>query len=214
MRQGRTTKADTGFASATGETFALHPEYDGQRYSVLGTGVRAMQFTNVYAIGFHLEDLEGMRALTGYFEGAGAKHRSLRGIELARALERDAGFFAMLMDSPFGKAAELVFRQPVKAEQMRQAFTRGLRRTLAETEMPRIEKVVGLLKRDLAQGDRLLVRTRANRTVVLDFDGAHHEIEDELLARATWVPYLGVDSVTPSLKECIALRVADMRGPR
>ncbi len=194
----------------TKQEFAAHPEYEGKRYAVLGVGSRKMHLLHVYAADFAVEETSGMVAISGYFEGPGALHRETRGKDLERALEHDERLFRMLILALFDKAAELVFHHHVKAERMREELADGLRRAMELGSQERIEKVTSLIIRDLNKGDRILLRTRGNQTLVVGLDGSH-EVFDEPVARAIWSIFLGQESVVPSLKASIARTLAEMR---
>lgn len=196
---------------STGVKFLQNATVEGQPFLCLGTGVRKKAFFKVYAVVYCVEEAAGREAIRSYFtEGPGKVHEA-RGEELAKKLQDDPGFFNALMRMPVERFAQMVFVRDVGKEKMKDAFEESLTRALGPKEKQRIESFIGLLDRDLKDGDKLMLRTRPDGTIRLGLEGDLKTVKDGLLAGAVWEPYLGKDSVTPELKRSVAKAIAAMK---
>ena len=191
--------------------FERAPTVAGKPFLCLGTGIRKKAIFKVYAIAFCVEDVAGRAAIQQWFEGAGRSFAGVQGEKLAEKLADDPDFFRAMMALPVEKYAQLVFVRDVSKEKMRDAFDDSLTKALGKTEKARIDKFVGLLDRDLKDGDKLELITRPDGAIEVGFTGDLKGLTDPILAAALWTPYLGPDSVAPKLKESVAKGVAGMR---
>jgi len=185
---------------STGAAFDLQPEISGWRYQTIGVGVRKMLLAPLYTIALAVERGQ----LAGLLGRVPARSDDPLGQR----------FLSALVDSPVDKAAHVGFHQDLPRERARDAIAEGLRRALGRRDEGRVERLAGLVRRDLARGDRVHWRSVANRVLVVELDGVHR-IEAHLLARAVWVPYLGADPVSVSLKQRVLRTLtAKDRGPQ
>jgi hypothetical protein len=189
------------------QRFDRNPVVDGKQFVCLGAAVRRRAFFQVYALDFCIEEAAGRAELARYLAGFGRRHLSKP--ELSRSLEDDPEFFRHVMTMPVEKLTELVFVRDVSAQKLRDAFAWSLTQALGESEKPRIDAFVGMIDRDIKEGDRLSMRTKPSGEVSLSLN-AEHEVRDEKLARALWTTYLGPESVTPRLKASVAMGVASL----
>ncbi|MGC4117241.1 MAG: hypothetical protein QM765_22315 [Myxococcales bacterium] len=164
-------------------------EIGGRTFRTIGTGVRTLSLAPLYSIELSVE--------------AGHLGALVERIPVADDDPLDQRFFSALVDSPVSKAAVVVFHHDLPLEQARAVVTEGLRQGLGRRDEGRIAQLLTLLDRDLQRGDRIEWRSIGNRLLTIEFDGIF-EFEDRLLARATWLPYLGPNPVSASLKGCIA----------
>lgn len=192
--------------------FEKSPVIDGKPFLCLGTGVRKKAIFKVYAIVYCVEEAAGQAEIQKYFaEGAGKAHAPSQGKQLAEKLADDPGFFRALMAMKIEKAAQLVFVRDVGKDKMKEAFEESLTRSLGKDEKPRIESFVNLLDRDLKRGDRMILQTGPDGRIRVGHSGEPKSVQDPVLAAAVWQPYLGEDSVAPSLRKSVAATVAAMR---
>ncbi|HEY3448901.1 MAG TPA: hypothetical protein VGK67_21250 [Myxococcales bacterium] len=175
---------------STGAAFERQPEIGGRRYQTIGVGVRKLFLAPLYSIGLAVErgQLAELLERTRFL----SEHAAL-----------DQRFFSALVDLPVDKAAFLVFHHDFPRERAQEAMAEGLRRSLGRRDETRIARVLDLLKRDLQRGDRIHWRSSENRLLTFELDGVV-DINDRLLARGVWVPYLGPDPVSASLKQRMA----------
>ena len=176
--------------------FEKAPTIDGKPYLCLGTGLRKKVFFKVYAMVFCIEEAAGRPALAKLLEG---NTRS------ASDLADDNELFKKLMALPVGKAAEMVFVRDVSKEKMKDAFEESLTKALGKAEQPRIDAFLNAnMDKDLKSGDHMILRTKPDGELTVGLVGALKTSTDPVLAPAVWMPYLGPDSVAPSLKKSVA----------
>ncbi len=176
--------------------FEKAPTIDGKPFLCLGTGLRKKAFFKVYAMVFCVEDAAGRAALAKLLEG---------NTKTAGQLAEDDEFFKKLMALPVDKAAEMVFVRDVGKEKMKDAFEESLTKALGKAEKPRIDAFLAAnMDKDLKSGDHMILRTRPNGELTVGLVGALKTSTDPVLAPAVWMPYLGPDSVAPSLKKSVA----------
>jgi hypothetical protein len=191
--------------------FEKAPTVDGKPFLCLAAGIRKKALFRVYAIVYCVEETAGRAAIQQYFERAGNARAGMPVEKLSKELADDAQFFKELMAMPVEKWAQMVFVRDVSKEKMKNAFEESLTKALGKTEKERIDAFVGLLDRDLKSGDKLVLHTKPTGELEVGLSGAPKSVRDPILASAVWMPYLGPDSVAPSLKEAVAKAVAGMR---
>ncbi|MGC4118930.1 MAG: chalcone isomerase family protein [Myxococcales bacterium] len=176
--------------------FEKAPTIDGKPYLCLGTGLRKKAFFKVYAMVFCVEDAAGRPALAKLLEG---------NTKSAAELADDHEFFKKLMALPVEKAAEMVFVRNVGKEKMKEAFEESLTKALGKGEKARIDAFLAAnMDKDLKEGDHMILRTKPSGELTVGLVGALKTSTDPVLAPAVWSPYLGADSVAPSLKKAVA----------
>jgi hypothetical protein len=194
----------------TGVEFDRHPIWDAKPYLLLGIGVRKVALGNLYAIRFAVEREPAERALERWFVGEGRRHGALRGPGLAEALDHDGSFWEWMLAEPFGKWVELAFHHGIAAEHLRGLFRKSLMRILGPGAIGRIDAVVGDLDRDLQKSERLGIHVLASWQLAIDFDGRKTHVDPDI-ARAALRPWLGVETLTPSLRHTVAEGIARLR---
>lgn len=176
--------------------FDKAPTIDGKSYLCLGTGIRKKVVVKVYAMVFCIEEAAGRPALAKLLEGNTKK---------ASDLADDAEFFKKLVALPVDKAAEMVFVRDVSKEKMKDAFEESLTKALGKAEKPRVDAFLAAnMDKDLKENDHMILRTKPNGELTVGLAGALKTSTDPVLAPAVWAPYLGPDSVAPSLKKSVA----------
>jgi hypothetical protein len=204
-----TAAAERLVEPSTDIEFASKPVIDGKPFLCLGTGVRKKAIFKVYAVTFCVEEAGGREALAAWLSGQ-ARFARLAGAELAEALESDEKFFEALLAMPVDKAVEMAFVRDVGLDKVRESFTESLVRTVGKAERGRIATFVSKLDRDLKKGDRLTLHAHPNGDVTVGLGESHADLHDDVLARALWVPYLGPDSISPTLKRSVARGAATL----
>ncbi|HEY3446313.1 MAG TPA: chalcone isomerase family protein [Myxococcales bacterium] len=188
--------ADQLVEPSTEVKFEKAPTIDGKPYLCLGTGLRKKAFFKVYAIVYCLEEAAGRPALAKLLEG---------NAKSASDLADDSEFFKKLVALPVDKAAEMVFVRDVGKEKMKDAFEESLTKALGKAEKPRIDAfLTANMDKDLKSGDHMILRTKPSGEITVGLAGALKTSTDPILAPAVWMPYLGPDSVAPSLKKSVA----------
>ena len=199
------TVADRLVEPASEIAFDARPLIDGERFVCLGAGIRKKSIFKVYAVSFCLEKA-GAAQLEAWLARSGQRLAGRAG--LADALADDEAFFRELLSLGVAKAVEMAFVRDVSRDKIRAAFADSLVRVLGEGERGRVEAFVAQLQREVRSGERLTLLARPGGDITVWLSGERRVLHDEIIAGALWTPYLGTDSITPSLKRSVAQGVA------
>ena len=188
---------------ATGTKFDEIIEVAGQRYKCLGAGVRKLMVAKVYALAFCVEAAHADALVKSYLE---AHHAGLRGEPLFDALRKDPQFFDMLAGTKHNRLVVLKMQRDLSRKQLASNIRRSLSPLLPDEKLDKLDAAIttgakkGQVVKIYAVGTKLTV----------DVAGEARVIEDEEVTRKLFFVWLGTKSVSPTLREDIARRAAQL----
>lgn len=187
----------------TGTKFEEITQVDSQSFKCLGAGVRKLMMANVYAVAFCVEAEHADALIKSYVED---HHAELRGDPLFEALRKDPKFFGMLAGAKYNRLVVLKLQRNLSKKQLASNIERSLSPLLPDEKLDTLTAAIttganeGQVVKIYAVGTRLTV----------DVAGAARVIEDEEVTRKLFLVWLGPKSVSPTLREDIARRAAQL----
>lgn len=190
---------------ATGTKFDELTRIEGMKYECLGAGVRKLTIVKVYALAFYVDAAHADSVVKSYLQ---AHHPGLRGQPLFEALRKDVKFFDMLASTEHSRLVVLKMQRDLSRSQLASNIRRSLTPLLPEDKLDRLDTAItkgaekGQVVKIYAVGPKLTV----------DVAGKIRVVDDEEVVRHLYSVWLGTKSVSPTLREDIARRVAQL-GP-
>ncbi|MDF1563785.1 MAG: chalcone isomerase family protein [Deltaproteobacteria bacterium] len=173
----------------------------GKDFKCLGTGVRKVVIFKVYAAAFCIDAAEA----DGILKGAVAAHANGKtGEDLAELLEDSDAFNKKLYANSADKLVVMHMVRDVGKEKLASAFQESLGKVLPKAS---VDKLGALMTVDAKDGMEVLFYTQGN-TVFVDMGGDVKQVDDDKIAAAVWSVWLGPDTVTPGMREDIAVRAS------
>jgi hypothetical protein len=188
---------------ATGTKFDELTRVEGKAYKCLGAGVRKLAVVKVYALAFCVEAVHADALVKSYLQ---AHHAGLRGEPLAGALRKDAQFFDMLASTKHNRLVVLKMQRDLSRKQLASNIRRSLSPLLPDEKLDKLDAAIttgakeGQIVKIYAVGTKLTI----------DVAGAIRVIEDEEVTRKLFSVWLGPKSVSPTLRDDIARRAAQL----
>jgi hypothetical protein len=188
---------------ATGTKFDELIRVEGRAYKSLGAGVRKLAVIKVYALAFYVDVAHADSLVSSYL---GTHHPGLQGRALSDALSEDAQFFNMLASTNHNRLVVLKMQRDVSRKQLASTIRRSLTPLLPEDKLDQLDAAItkgaekGQVVKIYAVGARLTV----------DVTGEVRTVDDEEVTRNLFYVWLGTKSVSPSLREDIARRAAQL----
>jgi hypothetical protein len=189
---------------ATGTKFDELTRIDSTSYACLGAGVRKLAFVNVYALAFYVNAAHADEAVKSYLQ---AHHRGLRGQPLFEALRKDVKFFDMLATTEHSRLVVLKMQRDLSRRQLASNIRRSLSPLLPEDKLDRLDAAI---TKGAVKGQVVKIYAVGSKLTV-DVAGEVRTVEDEEVVRHLYSVWLGPESVSPTLREDIARRVARLR---
>lgn len=188
---------------ATGTKFDEITRVEGKAYKSLGAGVRKLAVVKVYALAFYVDAAHAEALVSSYLQ---ARHAGLRGQPLFEALRKDAQFLDMLASTKRSRLVVLKMQRDVSRRQLANTIRRSLSPLLPKAKLDRLDAAItkgaekGQVVKIYAVGAKLTV----------DVAGEVRGVEDEEVARSLFYVWLGTKSVSPTLREDIVRRAAQL----
>lgn len=188
---------------ATGTKFDELVRVEGKAYQSLGAGVRKLAVIKVYALAFYVDAAHADSLVSSYLR---THHPGLQGRALSVALSKDAQFFNMLASTHHNRLVVLKMQRDVSRKQLASTIRRSLTPLLPEEKLDQLDAAItkgaekGQVVKIYAVGARLTV----------DVAGEVRTVDDEEVTRKLFYVWLGTKSVSPSLREDIARRAAQL----
>jgi hypothetical protein len=189
--------------SATGTKFDELTRVEGNAYKCLGAGVRKLAVVKIYALAFHVDAAHADGLVSSYLT---SHHGGLEGKLLFEALRKDAQFFDMLASTSHNRLVVLKMKRVVSRKQLASTIRRSLSPLLPDEKLDRLDAAItkgadkGQVVKIYAVGAKLTV----------DVAGEVRVIEDEEVTRNLFLVWLGAKSVSPTVREDIARRAAEI----
>jgi len=188
---------------ATGTSFDGMTQVEAQSFKCVGAGVRKLLLANVYAVAFYVEVARADALVEGYIQD---HHAGLRGDALFEALRKDPKFFRMLASAKANRLAVLKMRRDLSQRQLTDNIRRSLRNLLSDEKL---DKLTGAITAGAKKGQIVKIYALGNRLTV-DVAGELRVINDEEVTRKLFLVWLGSKSVSPTLREDVARRAAQL----
>jgi hypothetical protein len=182
---------------ATSVSFLTEPTYTNIAFRCVAVGVRRKVIFNVYGVAFCLERSRAQQALDQAAASVGGTHT-------ATELESTPGFFDALRDAPVAKAAHLIFVRAVSKEQATDALVQAVSGALGPEGADRVERLRGMVSRDVKVGEELILTTQPDGTVHVVLGQEDRSLNDPLVARLIWNVWLSPGGVSPTLRTSLA----------
>jgi hypothetical protein len=197
--------ADAGqiIDGTTGTKFDEITHVEAHTFKCMGAGVRKLMMANVYAVAFCVEAAHADALVTSYVE---AHHTDLRGDPLSEALRNDPTFFGTLAGTKHNRLAVLKMQRNLSEKQLASNIRRSLSALLPDEQL---DKLTAAITAGAQKGE--VVKIYAVGTMLtVDVAGAVRVIEDEEVTQKLFFVWLGPKSVSPTLREDIARRAAQL----
>jgi len=175
---------------ATGTKFDEITRVEGKAYKCVGAGVRKLAVVKVYAIAFCVE----------------VAHAGLRGEALFEALRQDPKFFKTLAGTKHNRLVVLKMQRDLSRKQLATNIRRSLTPLLPEEKLDKLDAAITTGAR---KGQVVKIYAVGNKLTV-DVAGEVRVVEDEEVTRKLFFVWLGTKSVSPTLREDIARRAAQL----
>lgn len=188
---------------ATGAKFDEITEVADESYKCVGAGVRKLMVAKVYALAFCIEAAHAEVLVKSYLE---AHYAGLRGQSLFDALRKDPKFFKTLAGTKHNRLVVLKMQRDLSRKQLATNIRRSLTPLLPDEKLDKLDAAIttgakkGQVVKIYAVGTKLTV----------DVAGEVRVVEDEEVTRNLFLVWLGTKSVSPTLREDIARRAAQL----
>lgn len=189
---------------ATGTKFDELTRVEGTAYKCLGAGVRKLAVVKVYALAFYVDAPHADALVRGYLQD---HYAGLRGEPLFEGLRKDVRFFDMLASARHSRLVVLKMQRDVSRKQLASTIRRSLKPLLPDEKLDRLDAAItkgaekGQVVKIYAVGTKLTV----------DVAGEVRVLDDEEVTRNLFYVWLGTKSVSPTVREDIARRAAELR---
>lgn len=188
---------------ATGAKFDEITEVGGESYKCVGAGVRKLMVAKVYALAFCIEAAHAEVLVKSYLE---AHYAGLRGESLFDALRKDPKFFKTLAGTKHNRLVVLKMQRDVSRKQLASTIRRSLNPLLPDEKLDRLDAAI---TKGAEKGQDVRIYAVGSKLTV-DVAGEVRVVEDEEVTRNLFFVWLGTKSVSPSLREDIARRAAQL----
>jgi len=188
---------------ATGTKFDEITRVEGKAYKCVGAGVRKLAVVKVYAIAFCVEVAHADVLVKSYLD---AHHAGLRGEALFEALRQDPKFFKTLAGTKHNRLVVLKMQRDLSRKQLATNIRRSLTPLLPEEKLDKLDAAITTGAR---KGQVVKIYAVGNKLTV-DVAGEVRVVEDEEVTRKLFFVWLGTKSVSPTLREDIARRAAQL----
>ena len=188
---------------ATGTKFDEVTRVEGKAYKCLGAGVRKLAVVKVYALAFCVDAAHSDALVSSYLE---AHHGGLQGESLFDALRKDPKFFDMLAGTKHNRLVVLKMQRDLSRKQLATNIRRSLTPLLPEEKLDKLDAAITTGARKAQVVKIYAVGTK----LTVDVAGEVRVVEDEEVTRKLFFVWLGTKSVSPTLREDIARRAAQL----
>jgi hypothetical protein len=188
---------------ATGTKFDRLIRVEGKDYECLGAGVRKLAVVKVYAIAFCIDAAYADALVSRYLQ---AYHAGLHGRPLFEALRKDPRFFRTLASTERSRLVTLKMQRDVSRKQLASTIGRSLHLLLPDEKLDRLDAAI---TKGAEEGQVVKIYTVGAKLTV-DVAGELRVVEDEEITRNMFLVWLGTKSVSPTLREDIARRAAQL----
>ena len=204
MALGVRADGDQVVEEATGTKFDELTRVEGREYECLGAGVRKLVMVKVYALAFYVDAAHADSVVKSYLQ---AHHPALQGEPLFEALRKDVKFFKTLASTEHSRLVVLKMQRDLSRSQLAANIQRSLAPLLPKDKLDKLDTAItqgaekGQVVKIYAVGPKLTV----------DVAGKIRVVDDEEVARHLYSVWLGTETVSPTLREDIARRIAHPR---
>jgi tetratricopeptide (TPR) repeat protein len=176
---------------------------DGQPYTLLGAGARKVYGFKVYAMALYIEDDPARKAFPRLAAQAGGSDHD--------TLVRGDIVHQFVINSEFGKAAQLHFVRTVSGKDTRDAYRDALGDSASAKAPPELkrdaESFLALFD-DIKDGEDLIIRTSSEGQIVVEAHGQKRVgPTNQRLARDIWDIWLGPKPISADLKKSLLDRI-------
>jgi hypothetical protein len=202
---GLGVRADGGqiVERGTGTNFAQLTRVEGKAYECLGAGVRKLAVVKVYAIAFYLDAAEADSLVSNRLE---EYHAGLRDKHLLEALRKDERFFETMASGKRNRLVVLKMQRDVSRKQLASTIRRSLDSLLPDEKLDRLDAAIS---KGAEKGEVVKIYAVGAKLTV-DVAGEVRVIDDEEVTQKLFLVWLGSKSVSPTLREDVARRAAQM----
>jgi len=188
----------------SGAEFDELTRVDGKGYQALGSGVRKLALVKVYALAFYIDAAHADAIVTGYLK---THHAGLQGKPLFEALRKDTKFFDTLASTKQSRLVVLKMQRDVSRKQLASTIRRSLDPLLPDEKLDRLDSAI---TKGAEKGEVVKIYADGAKLTV-DVAGEVRVVDDEEVTQKLFLVWLGSKSVSPTLREDIARRAAQLR---
>jgi hypothetical protein len=204
--------------SETGKTFDVHQTFGGQDHTLLGVGAReAYGAFNVYAAALYVQTDSATRSWQRFL-GSQAASFVTDGQVNWSGLKDSNTLYQWIYSGSFGKAILMKFARDVTGQQVIDAYTESLKRSIddfdtAVTQSP-LKDFFAAANHDVTTGSEMYLWTRGSEVHIKSGSLAEVTITDaSSIIRPIWRIWFGPEPIQVPLRRAMVNNIENLGGP-